>query len=116
MIIEEVWRNYPVVVFSDLIRGDPPASREVKAMIESFKLYPDPAIFEVDQRTDEPVLRPLLQRLTGVEHTPLVIVGGSPIRTMQELRSMNDTGRLKEVIEAAGAKINGRKVKKGRKH
>ncbi|EJD34705.1 hypothetical protein AURDEDRAFT_75963 [Auricularia subglabra TFB-10046 SS5] len=112
--IREAWRVNPVVVLSET--GSPPASREAKDMITSLNLYPDPTIFEVDQRDDADIVRPMLQRLTGADLFPIVIIGGTPVRSIAELRRMRETTALNDTITAAGAKINGKRKKHGRKH
>ncbi|KZW00591.1 hypothetical protein EXIGLDRAFT_604107 [Exidia glandulosa HHB12029] len=114
--VEATWALNPVVIFADLKSGSPAASREMKHIVDSFKLFPNPTVFDVDQRPDEDVLRPLLERLTGTDVVPLAIIGGETFASLKELRRLQDSGSLEELITAAGAKVNGRKVKRGRKH
>lgn len=114
--VRDAWRTNPVVVLSELKTGNPPASREMKGVIQALNLYPDPTIIDVDQRTDSDVTMPLLKRLTGAEQLPVVIIGGQPVRSMKEFRTLVESGSLKELVTASGAKINGKKVKHGRKH
>ena len=91
-------------------------SRRAKALLASYDLSPPPTIIEVDQRTDSEVTIPLLKRLTGAEQLPVAIIGGNPIRSIQEFRALVKSGALNDMVAASGAKINGKKVKHGRKH
>ncbi|EJD47019.1 hypothetical protein AURDEDRAFT_87064 [Auricularia subglabra TFB-10046 SS5] len=114
--VRDAWRTNPVVILSELKTGNPPQSREMKGTIQALNLYPDPTIIEVDQRTDSEVTIPLLKRLTGAEQLPVALIGGHAVRSIQEFRDLVKSGALNEMVTASGAKINGKKVKHGRKH
>lgn len=101
-------------------------------MLAEMNLLPSPAVIEVEDRrtslraytwsfterlaADEHVLKALLQRLTGDSELPVLLVGGSRVGTMQEIRYMYTKGDLARKITNAGAIIDGAKKKKGRKH
>ncbi|EJD47009.1 hypothetical protein AURDEDRAFT_29744, partial [Auricularia subglabra TFB-10046 SS5] len=106
-LVSEAWRINPVVVLSELRTGNLPDSREMKSTILGLKLYPDPTILEVDQRVDSDVIHPLLQRLTGAKTLPVAIIGGKAVGSMDEFRAMVESGKLKQLITAAGAVVNG---------
>jgi len=114
-IVSDTWSRNPVVVFSELHSTNAPHSREVKSLLADFYLHPAPTIFEVDQRVDYEVLRPLIRRLSGTHALPLVIIGGTPVGSIQELRDLLVSGRLEEMVRSSGAIINGDPRKKGRK-
>ena len=61
-------------------------------------------------------MKPLLQRLTGSDELPLLLIGGKTIGTPQEVRYMHNKGDLARAISNAGAIIDGVRKKKGRKH
>jgi len=109
--VAETWARNPVVIFSEFRTTVAPASREIKQLIGALNLHPEPAVFEVDQRADASVLRPILQRLTG-HGIPLVLVGGQPL----SLADAHNAERLKELVTAAGAIVDGKPSKRHRKH
>ena len=92
------------------------ASREVKGILEKLNLYPSPTIIDVDIRDDVNVLMPLLSRLTGYRELPILIVGGKLVGPMSEIRALEKTGELHNIIAASGAIIDGTKRKKHRNH
>ncbi|EJD52479.1 hypothetical protein AURDEDRAFT_55498 [Auricularia subglabra TFB-10046 SS5] len=114
-IVQDTWARNPVVIFSELRSTAAPASREVKTILETFRLYPEPTVFEVDQRVDADVLRPLLRRLTGAESLPAVLINGQPLRSLAEVRTARDDGRLRQMLDASGATVDGALNKK-KKH
>jgi hypothetical protein len=91
-------------------------SREVRTMVEKLNLAPGPTVFDVDTRPDAAVLEPLLFRLTNATALPLLLVGGTPVGGLAEVRAMDAAGTLARLVEIAGAKVNGKKKKGGRKH
>ncbi|EGN99921.1 hypothetical protein SERLA73DRAFT_152098 [Serpula lacrymans var. lacrymans S7.3] len=111
-IEEEVWARHPVVLFTKLHSA---ASREVRFILANMMLRPMPTVFDVDQREDAEVLTPLLHRLTSSTELPILLVGGKPVGSMSEIRSLHESGELKKMISDAGAVIDGAKKKKGRK-
>jgi hypothetical protein len=91
-------------------------SREVREMVEKLNLLPGPTVFNIDERPDADVLEPLLFRLTNATSFPVLIIGGAPVGGLAEVRTMDKEGTLPRLIEIAGAKIDGKKKKGGRKH
>jgi hypothetical protein len=82
-----------------------------------MNLRPEPTIFEVDLRDDFTVLAPLLYRLTASTDLPVLLVGGMPVGSLQDIRDLEEKGQLKELITSAGAVIDGgaKKKNKGKK-
>jgi hypothetical protein len=54
--------------------------------------------------------------LTNATALPLVLIGGTPLGGLSELKNLSADGTLPKLIEIAGAKIDGKKKKGGRKH
>jgi hypothetical protein len=113
--VAEVWAHNPVVIFSELVHGNPRESRDVKQLFHSFHLKPLPTTIDVDQRPDAHVLRPLLHRLTGTTQLPLVILAGEPIE-VKTLFMYDEAETLGPLLESAGAVVNGSLPMKKRKH
>ncbi|KAJ3481741.1 hypothetical protein NLI96_g7456 [Meripilus lineatus] len=111
--VVDTWARNPVVLYS---RTHSPVARELKQMLVDMNLFPSPTIVELDQRTDEDVLTPLLFRLTSTKELPILLVGGHTVGSVPEIRYLNTKGDLKTMITRAGAVIDGGKKKKGRKH
>jgi hypothetical protein len=108
-VVEEVWRNNPVVVFSKL---HSPSARDLKKTLAEMNLSPPPIIFEVDTRADANVLQPLLHRLTSTTTLPILLVGGKPIPnsiTPEMLKSI--VGKAGAVVGSGGKKKKGRRLK-----
>jgi hypothetical protein len=100
-----------------------------------MNLRPEPTIFDVDLRgsfltphshsiittnyllppDDAPVLAPLLRRLTESPDLPVLLIGGKSIGSLQQIRTLLESGELQQMVTTAGAVINGGKKKKGRK-
>ncbi|KAI0315231.1 hypothetical protein OF83DRAFT_1200866 [Amylostereum chailletii] len=113
-VVRDAWHRNPVVIFSKMRS---PVSRELKTIIDSLYLRPTPAVFDVDQRDDAAVLVPLLHRLTAVDSLPILLIGGVPVGSIEDVRELDASGQLRRLITAAGAEIDGgRKKKKGRAH
>ena len=93
-----------------------PVSREVKQMLHDLYLRPAPTIIEVDQRVDEAILAPLLFRLTGKSELPILLVGGRPLGTIEEIRYLKKKGELQKMIGAAGAEVYGARKKQKKIH
>jgi len=74
-----------------------------------------PTIIDVDLREDADILAPMLKRLTSSPDLPVLLVGGKPIYSVEEVRELEKTGELQKIITAAGSLINGSKRKKSRK-
>ncbi|EJD37002.1 hypothetical protein AURDEDRAFT_26671, partial [Auricularia subglabra TFB-10046 SS5] len=110
-MVEDAWMRNPVVVFSELHSPAAPASREMKGAFEALALRPGMTVFEIDQRVDATVLRPLLQRLTRGAQLPFALVGGRTL-TLTELRAEVKSGALADRLARAGAVINGAKLRR----
>lgn len=138
-VVRDTWRRNPVVLFSKvrpppsrraapasrpmLTSRDPlppqvysPESREIKGILDAMNLAPAPTVFEVDRRTDAAVVEPLVARLTSVRELPILLIGGEPIGSIEEIRILSRDGALRKLVEAAGAKVDGKRKKGGRKH
>jgi len=108
-VVSEVWARNPVMLYSKFYS---PISREIKQMLSDMYLRPSPTIVEVDQRTDESVLAPLLFRLTSKSELPILLIGGRTFSgSIEELRYLKNKGELQRMIAAAGAEIYGAKRK-----
>lgn len=57
----------------------------------------------------------MLKRLTGFSELPVLIIGGKPVGSLQEVQALHKSGQLEKMITEAGALINGAKKKKNRK-
>ena len=69
----------------------------------------------MDLREDTDILIPMLKRLTSTPDLPVLLIGGQPIDSMDEVRELEKSGELQKMITAAGSLINGAKKKKHRK-
>ena len=78
-------------------------------------LKPAPTIIDIDVRDDADVLKPILARLTSSTELPILLVNGKPVGSIEDIRELVKSGELQEMIETAGAVINGAKAKKHRK-
>ncbi|KZT10796.1 uncharacterized protein LAESUDRAFT_643614 [Laetiporus sulphureus 93-53] len=108
-VVNEVWARNPVMLYSKFYS---PISREIKQMLSDLYLRPAPTIIEVDQRSDESVLAPLLFRLTSRNELPILIIGGRPLGgTIEELRYLRKKGEFQRMITAAGGEVYGSRKK-----
>ncbi|KAG5637521.1 hypothetical protein H0H81_004272 [Sphagnurus paluster] len=89
-----------------------PASREVKAMLARMNLRPAPTIIDVDIRDDAEVLQPIVYRLTSSSELPVLLIGGKPVGTIEEIRLLDASGELRKLVANSGAVIDGVKRKK----
>ncbi|THH22140.1 hypothetical protein EUX98_g8237 [Antrodiella citrinella] len=112
-MVNDTWARSPVMLYCKL---HSPVSRELKQMLIDMNLLPSPVIIEVDQRSDEAVLTPLLHRLTNTVDLPILLVGGHTVGSVAEIRYLHAKGELQRLIGRSGAQIDGGKKKKGRKH
>jgi hypothetical protein len=64
---------------------------------------------------DEKVLGPIITRLTSSD-LPVLLVGGHHVGSPSDIRSLNESGELREMIAAAGAVANGATKRRGRRH
>ncbi|KAK0505204.1 hypothetical protein EDD18DRAFT_1061332 [Armillaria luteobubalina] len=107
-MIDDVWTRHPVFLYSKLYS---PVSREIKAILTDLHLHPAPMIMDVDVREDSTVLEPLLERVLATDDLPILLIGGHYVGPISNIRSLHDSGELKEMIRAAGAVIDGAKKK-----
>jgi len=112
-MVSDTWARNPVMLYSKL---HSPVSRELKQMLTDMNLLPSPVFIEVDQRSDEAVLTPLIHRLTSTVDLPVLLVGGETVGSVAEIRYLHAKGELQRIISRSGAQIDGGKKKKGRKH
>lgn len=84
-------------------------------MLAQLNLQPPPTIVDVDIRDDAEVLKPIIARLTAPHELPVLLVGGKPVASVEELKEMVKIGELQLLITQAGAVVNGAKKKKHRK-
>ncbi|KAF5381375.1 hypothetical protein D9615_008333 [Tricholomella constricta] len=110
-IVADVWLRNPVFLYSKLYS---PASREIKAMLGKMNLRPTPTIMDVDIRDDAEVLEPIIRRLTSSSELPVLLVGGKPAGSIEEIRLLDRSGELRKMVAASGAVIDGSKKKKHR--
>ncbi|KAA1475180.1 hypothetical protein DENSPDRAFT_852795 [Dentipellis sp. KUC8613] len=111
-VVSDVWTRNPVVVFSKL---HSPISREIKHLIYDMKLKPAPTVFEIDQRSDADVVAPMIYRLTGQPALPILLVGGKPVGTIDDIRDLIANGELKRMVIDAGARPTVTKKKNNKK-
>ncbi|KAI0044982.1 hypothetical protein FA95DRAFT_1583555 [Auriscalpium vulgare] len=112
-LVADVWARNPVVLFSKLRS---PISREAKSILQDMKLRPEPTIFEVDQRPDAEVLVPLLHRLTNTTILPILLIGGTSVGTIEDIRDLDARGDLRKAVTAAGAEVGGANNRKKNRH
>ncbi|KAI0290398.1 hypothetical protein B0F90DRAFT_1786698 [Multifurca ochricompacta] len=83
-----------------------PFSRELKSILEAMDLNPPPTV----------VLIPLLFRLTNSTELPILLIGGSPVGSMDAIQELDASGQLKALAVHAGAALDAsKKRKKGRR-
>ncbi|ESK90885.1 glutathione transferase [Moniliophthora roreri MCA 2997] len=111
-MVHDVWTNNPVVFYSKYHSA---GCREIKRQLASFHLQPPPTIIDVDIRGDSKVLTPMLFRLTSLTQLPILLVGGEPVGTLEEIREKVLSGELQQKIQESGAVIGGGKKRGGRK-
>ncbi|KAG6831772.1 hypothetical protein H0H92_007924 [Tricholoma furcatifolium] len=107
-MVADVWQTNPVFLYSKLYS---PSSREIKAILGKMNLRPSPTIMDVDIRDDADVLDPIIRRLTSSSELPVLLVGGKPVGTVEEIRALDLSGELRALISASGAVIDGAKRK-----
>jgi len=112
-LVIDVWLGNPVVLFAKLHSA---VSREIKAILNAMDLKPPPTIFDVDQRADAEVLTPVLFRLTNATELPILLIGGSPVGSIDTIRELNADGKLKTlIVDAGGVPAGERKPRRGRR-
>lgn len=111
-MVDDVWFRNPVFLYSKRFSS---VSREIKKILDDLYLKPGPGVIDVDVRDDADILLPILQRLTGQQELPILVIGGKVVGSADEVRALEQSGELQKMITAAGSRINGAKKKKGRK-
>lgn len=61
---------------------------------------------------DELVLTPLISRLTGTDDLPILLLGGQPVGSIETIRQLHASEKLRSMLSSAGAVVNGAKIKK----
>ncbi|PPQ63679.1 hypothetical protein CVT24_004564 [Panaeolus cyanescens] len=112
-MVDDIWFRNPVFLYSKKFSS---VSREIKKVLDDLRLRPAVAIIDVDVRDDVDILWPMLQRITGQQELPILIIGGKVVGGADEVRALEKSGDLQKMITAAGSRINGAKKKKHRKH
>lgn len=92
-----------------------PTSREIKAVLAKMNLRPAPTIIDVDTRDDAEVLEPLISRITSSPDLPVLLIGGKPVGSIEDIRALDKSGELGKLVTASGAVIGGSRRKKHRK-
>jgi hypothetical protein len=65
---------------------------------------------------DAEVLTPVLFRLTNATELPILLIGGSPVGSVDKIRELNADGKLKTlIIDAGGVPVSERKPRRGRR-
>lgn len=65
---------------------------------------------------DADVLIPLLFRLTNSTELPILLIGGTPVGSIDTIRELNASGQLQALVTRAGAVLDGsKKHRKGRR-
>ncbi|KAJ8507896.1 hypothetical protein ONZ45_g9780 [Pleurotus djamor] len=110
LLEEEVWSKHPVLLYSKHYSG---VSRTVKAKLNSLQLKPAHTFIDVDVRDDQSILSPILERLTGAEEFPILLIGGQVVRAdspellLDELSHLIESGELEHMLKEAGAVVGG---------
>ncbi|CCL98694.1 uncharacterized protein FIBRA_00697 [Fibroporia radiculosa] len=108
-VVDDVWARNPVLLYAKFYS---PVSREIKQILSDMYLRPAPTIIDVDLRTDESVLTPLLFRLTSSSQLPILLIGGKPVTaSIEEIRDLRRRGELQRMVTSAGAELYGAKKK-----
>jgi len=111
-MVDDVWTRNPVFLYSKVYS---PASRELKGILNTLNLYPSPTIIDVDVRDDAAILFPVLQRLLPFPELPVLLIGGRAVGSTEEVRELQKSGELQELINASGSTVDGAKRKKQKK-
>ncbi|GAB5037636.1 glutaredoxin [Nannochloropsis oceanica] len=88
----------PVMVFS---KSTCPFCKKAKATLiaEGAKFE----VIELDQRDDGPAIQAALAATTGRRTVPNVFVGGKSIGGGDDTKALSDSGKLKAMLQSAGA-------------
>jgi len=108
-MVEDVWTRNPIFLYSKVYS---PASRELKGILNNLNLYPAPTIIDVDIRDDAEILYPVLRRLLPFPELPVLLIGGRAVGSIEEVRELEKSGELQNLITASGSTIEGGKRKK----
>ncbi|KAG8896588.1 hypothetical protein FRB99_008821 [Tulasnella sp. 403] len=112
-VVQTTWFEYPVVIFCE---SRSPKARQLRAIIDSYKLLPLPAVIEVNEREDAHLMRPIIFRLTKHKAFPILVVGGEAYGTFDDVQKAHEDGTLRDALANAGAIIGGSEKKKIKKH
>ena len=80
-----------------------------------MRLRPAPTIIDVDIRDDADVLTQIIVRITSSSSLPVLLIGGKYVGSIDHIRALNQTGKLRELIALSGAVIDGAKRRKHRR-
>jgi glutaredoxin-related protein len=78
-------------------------------------LKPAPTIIDVDIRDDTDVLTPIIARITSSPNLPVLLIGGKYVGSIDHIRALDQSGKLRELVTASGAVIDGAKRRKHRR-
>ncbi|XP_014679102.1 PREDICTED: glutaredoxin-1-like [Priapulus caudatus] len=93
-----------VVVFSKTFC---PFCRMAKAILDKYRLSQDDyEVIEIEKRNDVAAIQDYMLELTGARTVPRVFIGGKCIGGGQETTALEDSGQLREILQAAGAIAN----------
>ncbi|KAL1406883.1 hypothetical protein Q8F55_006292 [Vanrija albida] len=116
IVKDEVNDLNPIVVFGRL---RDPFHRELRRILNSYKIVPAPLFVDVDQRRDAANFVPTLERLLGSSDFPQLVVKGKTLASFQKLVGLHDDDELAAALEKAGGSgvsvRRGKTNKKGRK-
>ncbi|ORX39927.1 hypothetical protein BD324DRAFT_615560 [Kockovaella imperatae] len=110
LLVEHVNTVYPLVLFGKM---RDPWHREIRKILHSYRIYPEPLIVDVDQRRDHHVFVPLLQRLLDTPDLPQVLIRGQVIGSYHEILAMKDSETLVPTLEGYGLSVRDLKKRKG---
>jgi len=63
-------------------------------------------------KADAEILGPLLQRLTSSSALPILLIGGHPTGSSEDIAAAHSSGTLKQVLQEVGAVIGGTEHRK----
>ncbi|KAJ9115936.1 hypothetical protein QFC22_005079 [Naganishia vaughanmartiniae] len=93
----EIASKADVTVF---IRGASTRSQRLRKVFSPYKTVVQPYFVDLDQRPDGDIIASLLQRLTGIDTLPNVMVGFESIGGWQQILVLQSEGRLQERLVA----------------
>ncbi|WVQ97193.1 hypothetical protein IAU59_004303 [Kwoniella sp. CBS 9459] len=96
------WEDHPVMVLGNM---RDPKMREIRATLKKYIIKPEPFYVDIDQRKDQEVLVPTLERLLGKQETPYILLAGQSIGAATKLAELEKKETLISTISNAGASI-----------